>query len=80
MAIKLSRVTWEEFFQRFEGKNLALVYEEKTAGGNRSNFNKLVKRETVEARLHRKKPLSRAEKSRAATLAEGEKRTISLLS
>ena len=31
---------------------LALLYQEKTASGERSNFNKLVGRETAEAREH----------------------------
>jgi hypothetical protein len=38
---------------------LALLYEEKTAGGQLSNFNKLIGRETAEARLHRESHASR---------------------
>ena len=32
--------------------DLALLYQEETAGGERSNFNKLIGRETAEAREH----------------------------
>ena len=40
----------DEFFEKFDESNLALLYQEETASGQRSNFNKLVGRETAEAR------------------------------
>lgn len=42
----LKEITWDEFFEKFEDGNLALVYQEETAGGQRSNFNKLVSRDS----------------------------------
>lgn len=39
---KLREISWEEFFEKFDENNLELVYQEKTADGERSNFNKLV--------------------------------------
>src|SRR5436305_7283247 len=44
----LQEIPWEEFFQKFDSNGLALVFQEQTASGERSNFNKLVKRETAE--------------------------------
>ena len=41
----LQQITWDEFFEKFDESNLALVYQEKTSDGQRSNFNKLVSRE-----------------------------------
>lgn len=41
----LREVTWDEFFDKFDENNLALLYQDKTASGQKSNFNKLVKRE-----------------------------------
>jgi hypothetical protein len=41
----LEAITWAQFFTAFDDNDLALVYQEKTAAGQRSNFNKLVKRE-----------------------------------
>src|SRR5262249_47021401 len=41
----LKPITWEQFFDAFDRNNLALVYQEKTATGRSSNFNKLVDRE-----------------------------------
>ena len=40
----LQEITWDEFFDKFEDQGLALLYQEKTARGAKSNFNKLVKR------------------------------------
>ena len=48
----LEEISWDEFFEKFDESDLALLYQEETAGGERSNFNKLVGRETAEAREH----------------------------
>ncbi|MGN6110994.1 MAG: hypothetical protein ACTHU0_38205, partial [Kofleriaceae bacterium] len=61
---KLVAIDWDSWFAKFDHENLALIYQERTAGGARSNFNKLVSRANLEpgttrrARGHR--PLSRA--------------------
>jgi hypothetical protein len=44
---KLQEVGWDEFFEKFDEQGLALLYQETTAGGEPSNFNKLVSRETA---------------------------------
>jgi hypothetical protein len=46
----LEPITWEEWFRAFDENNLALLVQEETADGKRSNFNKLVSRDTVETR------------------------------
>ncbi len=38
----LKEISWEEFFEKFDQNGLALVYQEKTANGQVSNFNKLI--------------------------------------
>lgn len=43
----LEHIEWDEWFQKFDESGLALLVQETTAGGERSNFNKLVKRETA---------------------------------
>lgn len=43
----LEEISWEDFFEKFEDAQLALVYQEETASGKRSNFNKLVRRESA---------------------------------
>lgn len=44
----LEEISWEDFFEKFEDSELALVYQEETAAGERSNFNKLISRNSVE--------------------------------
>lgn len=41
----LQPIKWDEWFDRFDANHLALVYQDKTASGQTSNFNKLVRRE-----------------------------------
>lgn len=43
---KLEEISWDEWFDKFEESKLALVYQETTADGEKSNFNKLVSRES----------------------------------
>jgi len=45
----LEEISWNEFFEKFDRNNLALVMQDMTAGGEKSNFNKLVSRDSVEA-------------------------------
>lgn len=40
----LQQISWEEFFEKFDHNKLALVYQETTAEGQKSNFNKLISR------------------------------------
>jgi hypothetical protein len=46
----LEPIPWDEWFEKFDENELALVYQDKTADGQRSNFNKIVKRSTIEER------------------------------
>lgn len=45
---KLEHISWEEWFEKFDESNLALVYQEETSSGEKSNFNKLISRDSVE--------------------------------
>ena len=40
----LVEITWEEFFEKFEEAKLAFEYQEETAEGEKSNFNKILSR------------------------------------
>jgi len=40
----LEEISWDEFFEKFDEKRLAFVYQEKTASGEPSRFNRLVSR------------------------------------
>lgn len=55
----LQAISWDDWFRAFDENNLALVYQETTSDGERSNFNKLVARDTAEAREHGESHASR---------------------
>ncbi len=45
-AGSLEEISWEEFFAKFDEKNLAFLYQEHTSSGEESRFFKLVSRDT----------------------------------
>jgi predicted metal-dependent phosphoesterase TrpH len=45
----LERIEWEEFFDTFDDNGLAFLYQEETASGGKSRFNKFVSRDSVDA-------------------------------
>jgi hypothetical protein len=45
----LAAISWDEFFVTFEESNLAFLYQDRTASGRKSRFNKFVSRDTVAA-------------------------------
>jgi hypothetical protein len=64
----LRHIDWDEWFRKFDEAGLAFVYEDETSGGDRSNFNKLVARETAAARARGVRTSRRASgKSRSAS-------------
>lgn len=46
----LEKISWNQWFDKFEEQGLALIYQEQTDSGDKSNFNKLVERDSDEAR------------------------------
>ena len=46
---RLEEISWDEWFQKFDDNDLGLLIQDKTEDGKKSNFNKLVKRDSVEA-------------------------------
>lgn len=77
----LEPISWEQFFEKFDERGLSLLYQEKTAGGQRSNFNKLVSAETAaesEGRSRsRGKRASTSRGKRASTTKSASKRAAS---
>src|SRR3954471_20408792 len=47
----LQEISWDDWFDAFDENNLALAYQDRTADGQVSHFNKLVSVETAEDRL-----------------------------
>jgi hypothetical protein len=56
---KLQEISWDEFFEKFDERGLALIYQEKTAEGEVRNFNKLVSRTHSESGAAEEKPKTR---------------------
>jgi hypothetical protein len=46
----LQPISWDDWFEKFDERGLALLVQATTARGQKSNFNKLVSRETAEER------------------------------
>lgn len=40
----LEKISWEDFFEKFEDSELAFLYQDKTSDGEKSRFCKLVSR------------------------------------
>ena len=57
----LEPIEWDEWLQKFDENNLALLVEDETASGQTSNFNKIIGRE-VAARSEGRKTSRRAER------------------
>ena len=74
----LEPITWDQWFDKFDERNLALIYQEETAGGERSNFNKIVSAETAEEaeeKSHRGAKKSAAKKAVKTAAKSGAKKT-----
>ncbi len=50
----LQEISWDEFFKKFDEKNLAFLYQDTTARGEPSYFFKLVSRDTAEQKTEHK--------------------------
>ena len=44
---KLEEISWDDWLEKFDERGLALLVQEETTRGQKSNFNKLVSRETA---------------------------------
>jgi hypothetical protein len=83
----LSEISWDEFFEKFDASGLSLVYQEKTAAGQKSNFNKLVYPENAKpaakksaakksgAKAARKTAIKKAPAKKSAAKKSGVKKT-----
>jgi hypothetical protein len=43
----LEHISWDDWFSKFEERKLALVYQDETGKGVKSNFNKIISRDTA---------------------------------
>ncbi len=54
-AGSLEKISWDEWFEKFDTGGLALIYQDHTSAGDQSNFNKLVAYDPEEAAKHHQK-------------------------
>jgi hypothetical protein len=47
---KLERISWDEFFEKFDEEGLVFLYQDATKDGKTSRFHKFVERETADQR------------------------------
>lgn len=45
----LDKISWDEFFEKFDEADLAFLYQERTSTGKESRFHKFVSRDTAQA-------------------------------
>ena len=64
---KLEDICWDDWFQKFEENNLALLYEDKPARGGTSYFNKLISADTAESSSRGRNGSSNRSRSKGAT-------------
>lgn len=67
----LEEIEWDEWFDKFDDNNLALIVQDETAQGEKSNFNKIVSRDTVEE--YSKSSRSRGGKKSTSSRSSGKK-------
>lgn len=63
----LQPISWDQWFKAFDDNDLALVYQDETADGAKSNFNKLISRESADERSHGDSHASRHHESHAGS-------------
>jgi len=68
----LETIAWERWFPLFDQSNLALVHQETVGAAPKSNYNKLVGRETVDLRTG--KPKAARRRKKVAVLARASAR------
>ena len=71
----LQAISWDDWFRQFDENNLALLVQERTSGGTKSNFSKLIRRD--DARAGAGKKTSGRRSARGANAGAGQKRTRS---
>ena len=73
-AGSLEEISWNEFFQKFDEKNLAFLYQEHTSSGEESRFFKLVSRDTAEHKAHSSHATHETHSHSASKSEKGDKK------
>ncbi len=71
----LKEISWDEFFEKFDASGLELVYQEETADGQKSNFNKLIYPEDSKSQSAKKSSAKKSPAKKSPAKAMGAKST-----
>ena len=71
----LQEISWEDFFEKFDESDLELVYQEKTADGEVSNFNKMVHPDSEEHSGKGKKKASKSNGTKSKSSVAGREKS-----
>jgi hypothetical protein len=71
----LEEISWDEFFEKFDQSGLELLYQEETAEGQKSNFNKLIYPGSESASARGRKATSRKSAAKASGRKAAGKKT-----
>lgn len=52
----LEPISWDDFFHQFDERHLAFLYQDKTASGRPSRFNKIISEDTAEEAAGKQRP------------------------
>ena len=72
-AGSLEEISWNEFFQKFDEKHLAFLYQEHTSSGEESRFFKLIGRDSAEHKAHSSSTTHETHSHSASKSDKGEK-------
>ena len=73
----LEEIEWDEWFDKFDDNNLALIVQDQTAGGETSNFNKIVSRDSVESAGSSRSRAKKSTSTRGSTTKKSSARSQS---
>ncbi len=73
----LEEIEWDEWFDKFDDNNLALIVQDQMAGGERSNFNKIVSRDSVESAGSSRSRAKKSTSTRGSTSKKSSARSQS---
>lgn len=73
----LKEIGWDEFFEKFDERNLELLFQETTAEGAESNFNKLIHPESEKEHAHGSKSTAKGGTKASSKSASGNGRAKS---
>ena len=74
--VTLEQISWDQWFQKFIERGLALIYQEETVEGEKSNFNKIVTGESEEDEEPSSPVIAKRAAKKSASKKSAVKKTV----